>query len=155
MLKSAAYMLVGAVLSAMVGTAFAVVGTAPGTGPSLIDGAWLNALAGGQNRAYIYGITAAGTNQATATQLTGGYAQYEVDTASASTGVALPACLQGSVLNVYNNGLQTLSIYPQIANNPVTTAQDTINNGTSFSGGLATHTLAIFSCAKNGVWAAK
>jgi hypothetical protein len=56
---------------------------------------------------------------------------------------------------LYNNGANTLAVYPAIANNPVTAAQDTINNGTSLSGGLATHTPEVFSCAKNGVWAAK
>ena len=152
MFKTIRDMLLGAVVAGMVGYAAAVVGTPPGTGPSLIDGAWLNGLAGGQNYNYQYGLTAAGSSQATALQLAAGYGLYEVDTTASSTGVALPACIQGAAFALYNNGAQTLTIYPQIANNPITAAQDTINNGTSVT--AATQILKAFSCAKNGVWGA-
>jgi hypothetical protein len=135
--------------------AHAAVGTAPGTGFQLVDGAWLNGLAGGLNNTYQSGLTAAGTTQATATQIPSGIYLVEVDTAAASTGVNLPPCLPGTELNLYNNGANTLSVYPAVANNPVTAAQDTINNGTSLSGGMATHTAEFFFCAKAGVWAAK
>jgi hypothetical protein len=154
MLKATLNMLVGAFFAAAVGAAFAV-GNVPLPGFQSVDGSWLLALAGGQNYSYQYGITAAGTTQATATQLPAGVRLLEIDTAAASTGVALPPCLQGTAVSLYNNGANTLAIYPAIANNPVTAAQDTINSGTSFSGGIATHVSGLFFCAKNGVWAAK
>jgi hypothetical protein len=155
MLKTILNMLAGALIAASVSAAFAVVGNPPVNGFGAVDGTWLNGLAGGLNNVYQSGITAAGTTQATATQLPSGVALVEVDTAAASTGVALPPCLPGTELNLYNNGAQTLSVYPTVPNNPVTAAQDTINNGTSLSGGIATHTLQYFSCAKAGVWASK
>lgn len=133
--------------------ALAVTGTPPGTGPALPDGAWLNGLANGQNFGYQYGITAAGTTQATATLLPTGSLMLEVDTTAASTGVALQTCFQGVSNWLYNNGASTLTVYPNPTNNSVTAAQDTINNTTSVS--VSSHTAEIFFCAKNGVWAAK
>ncbi len=155
MLKNFAHMAFGALLFAGISAAVAAVGIAPQPGFNLIDGAWLNGLAGGLNGTYQYGITAAGTTQATATQVPSAISLVEIDTAASSTGIDLPPCLKGTSLSVYNNGAQTLTIYPAVANNPVTAAQDTINNGTSLSGGLATHTPEFFFCAKDGVWAAK
>lgn len=156
MLKTIANMALGALIFAGVSAAIAATGFAPqNNGFAMQDGTWLNGLAGGVNFAYQYGVTAAGTTQATSTQLPTGAFLVEVDTAAASTGVALPPCLQGTSIELYNNGAQTLTVYPAVANNPVTAAQDTINNGTSLSGGMATHTPEIFFCAKNGVWAAK
>jgi hypothetical protein len=155
MFKTLRDMIFGALICAAIGSAMAVVGTPPSNGPGLPDGTWLNGLSGGQNFAYQYGITAAGTTQATSTQLPAGIYLLEIDTTASSTGVALPPCLQGTAVSLYNNGASTLAVYPAIANNPVTSAQDTINNGTSFSGGIATHVSGIFFCAKNGVWAAK
>lgn len=153
MLRTIKNAIIGAIVFAMTGFAVAAVGTLPGTGPSLIDGAWLNGLAGGLNYSYQYGITAAGTTQATATQLPSGIALLEVDTTAASTGAALPPCFQGTSLSLYNNGASTLTVYPNVVNNPITAAQDTINNTTSVT--IATHIVNIFSCAKNGVWSSK
>ena len=155
MLKTILNMLCGALICGAVTAAFAITGTPPTQGPQLVDGTWLNGLAGGLNSTYQYGITAAGTTQATATQLPSGMKLMEVDTAASSTGVNLPPCLQGTEFGLYNNGAQTLAVYPAVANNPVTAAQDTINNGTSLSGGINTHVAQIFFCAKNGVWASK
>ena len=130
-------------------------GIAPHSGFQTVDGDWLNAIAGGQNASFVSGITAAGTTQATSTPLLPGNTLIEVDTAAASTGVSLPPAIAGTELSIYNNGANTLAVYPAIANNPITGIQDTINNGTSLSGGMATHTSAYFFCAKNGIWAAK
>jgi hypothetical protein len=156
MLKTALNMLVGAFICAAVGAASALVGTAPppGSGPALVDGVWLNGLAGGLNNLYQSGITAAGTTQATATQLPSGILLVEVDTAAASTGVNLPPCIPGTEVNLYNNGANPLAVFPAVANNPITAAQDTINNAVSFAG-PASHVSAFFFCAKAGVWAAK
>lgn len=155
MLKAIAHMFIGALVAACIGAAMAVTGVPPVNGYQTPDGTWLLGVVGGQNWSYQYGITAAGTTQATSTQLPAGAALLEVDTAAASSGVALPPCFQGTQVSLYNNGANTLAVYPAIANNPITAAQDTINNGTSLSGGMATHTAEIFFCAKNGVWAAK
>ncbi len=125
----------------------------PATGFGLVDGTWLNGLAGGSNFAYQYGITAAGTTQATATQIPANIYLVEVDTTAASTGVNLPPALPGTAVVLYNNGASTLAVYPAVANNPITAAQDTINNGTSWSGGVATHVRLSCSAAKQGVWA--
>jgi hypothetical protein len=155
MFKTLRDMTFGALICAAVGAAVAAVGTSPppNSGPALQDGTWLNGLAGGQNFAYQYGFTAAGTTQATALQLPAGIYLMEIDTAASSSGVALPPCLQGTALMLYNNGANTLTVYPSIANNPVTAAQDTIDNSTSAS--VATHVSEILFCAKNGVWASK
>lgn len=131
------------------------VGTPPGTGPALVDGAWLNGLAGGQNEIYQSGISAAGSAQSGATQLSPGIAIYSIDTASSAQGVALPEAVAGTELTIFNNTAQTnLVVYPAIANNGLTSAQDTINNTTSFTMSSA-RTPYFFSCAKNGVWAGK
>lgn len=136
-------------------SAYAGVGTppTPATGMGLVDGTWLNGLAGGENHAYQSGITAAGSTQAGATQLNAGVRMFSIDTVASSTGVALPSCLQGNELSIYNNGANTLTVYPAVANNPVTAAQDTINNGTSTS--ESSHTVKTYYCPENGVWAAQ
>lgn len=135
--------------------AYATVGTPPipSNGMGLVDGTWLNGLAGGLNSSYQYGLTAAGTTQATATQLPSGMKLMETDTVGSSTGVALPFCYQGTEFKLYNNGAQTLTVYPNVTNNPTTGVQDTINNGTSVT--MTTHTAEEFFCAKTGIWAAK
>lgn len=131
------------------------VGTPPGTGPQLVDGVWLQGVSGGANQTYQYGITASGTSsQSAAFQLPGGINFFEVDTAAANSGVALPAAIAGTDVVIYNNtSTATLVVYPQIANNPLTGAQDTINNTTSLT--MAAHAPVAFFCAKNGVWGAK
>ena len=129
------------------------IGTPPGTGPQLIDGLWANGVANGQNASYQSGITATGSTQTGAFQLLAGVTLVEVDTTASGTGVALPAAVQGTEISIYNNGANTLTVYPSIANNGLTGAQDTINNTTSAT--AATHTSLYLFCAKNGVWASK
>lgn len=159
MLKTITGAIVGVILAA-VGAAYAQqagYGRAPlqWGDEALIDQKWLWGLAGGVNHVYQSGISAAGTTQATATALPNVVKLIEVDTVASSTGVNLPTCINGTELKVYNNGASTLTVYPAVANNPVTSAQDTINNGTTLSGGIASHASEIFFCAKNGNWAAK
>jgi hypothetical protein len=150
-------LLVGAALAALMSVSAhaATVGVQPFSGPGLADGTWLNGLAGGQNSLYQNGITAAGTTQATATALTPGLYQYEIDTVAASTGVNLPQCIAPFDIEIYNNGANTLTIYPAVANNPLLAAgtQDTINNTTSTT--QTTHTMKAYACMKNGIWAAE
>jgi hypothetical protein len=155
MFKTLRDMILGAIVCASIGAAMAVVGVppVPSNGPGLVDGTWLVGLAGGANSVYQYGISAAGTTQATATQMPAAIKLMEVDTAASSSGVALPFCYQGTEFGIYNNGANTLTVYPNVANNPITAAQDTIDNTTTVS--VSSHTAEIFFCAKNGVWAAK
>ena len=154
MLKTVRDMLIGAFCCAAVASAFAVVGTPPipSTGFGAVDGTWLNGLAGGSNFAYQYGFTAVGTNQATALQLPANIYLLEVDTAGSggATGVALPPCLQGTQIRVLDNTAYTIDVYPSATNNPITAAQDTINNSTSTT--ITTYASKTFSCGKNGVW---
>jgi hypothetical protein len=126
------------------------IGIVPTTGFQPVDNDWLNGLSGGHNLSYASGITAAGTNQATATQLPDRVSVIEVDTTPSGTGVALPSALKGMRISLYNNGANTLDVYPAIANNPVTGSQDTINNATSTT--LTTHVGATYVGAKDGVW---
>lgn len=150
MLKTIVNFLAGALVAAAVSAAFAITGQAPVNGFAVPDGTWLLGLAGGQNYSYQSGISAAGTTQATATQLPSGIYLLEVDTAAASSGVTVPTCIPGTQLVLHNNGANTMTIYPAVANNPATAAQDTINNATSIT--LATHTPIAFACAKAGIW---
>ena len=152
--------LIGILAALLVSTSlsFAATGTPPipSNGFGQVDGTWLNGLAGGQNESYISGIKAAGTTQATATQLPASTAIIEIDTVPASSGVNLPPALAGTEFTVFNSTSTTLLFYPAVANNPVTSAQDTINGGTSLSvTGASGGTVSVFVCAKNGVWAAK
>ena len=155
MLKTISSFVLGALVAAAIGTAFAVTGQEPGTGFGAIDGAWLRGLRDGENFSYQYGITAVGTNQATAVQLPANKYLQEVDTSGSggATGVALPTCVMGVQLILNDNTAYTIDVYPAVANNPVTGAQDTINNGTSTT--ITTYAAKMFSCAKAGVWSAK
>ena len=135
---------------AAVGIAWGV-GQAPTPGFRMMDGAYVLGLAQGQNNTFTNGIAAAGTTQATATAIPASLQFVEIDTTAASTGISIPFALPGASIRFYNNGASTLTIYPNVTNNPVSAAQDTINNGTSAS--LATHTAYDCFSAKAGVWA--
>jgi len=163
--KNIANWVMGAVIFAGVSAAIASnitggpvgVPPIPATGPGMVDGTWLNGLAGGQNFSYQSGIVAkAGGTQALATPLPIGIYLIDVDTvATTGDSVLLPQCLQGSSLLLRNAGGGTLDVYGQVTVNPITAAADTIN-GTAGSSAytLTTNTNAIFFCAKNGAWSA-
>jgi hypothetical protein len=127
------------------------IGQVPTTGFQPVDNDWLNGMAGGHNYKFQNGLTAIGNSQATSLQLADRIAMLEVDTSSASTGVAMPPALGGVTIYVANNTANNITVYPSIANNPVTAAQDTFNNAaTSFT--LNAHTLTGFTCIKPGIW---
>lgn len=92
------------------------------------------------------GISAAGTNQATATAL--GTTTYQrVTTAAASTGVKLPAAVAGMRIVVFNKGANTLAVYPATGG--------IINDGAAnaaFSGGIAAQKAVEFVCVVDGTW---
>jgi hypothetical protein len=151
MLKRISAALFGVVLLST--PALAVTGFLPQDGFGTVDGTYVKGIAKGLNFFFQSGIAAAGTTQATATQIPANRYLIEVDTVASGSGVALPPCLSGTSLSVYNNSANALLVYPAVANNPKTGAQDTINNTTSVS--VAAHTPEILSCALNGVWSAK
>lgn len=154
MFKSIGFMLIGVFVAGLVTAALAVVGQPPlpATGLGLVDGTWLNGLAGGSNWSYQYGFTAVGTAQASALQLPANIHLLEVDTSGSGggTGVALPTCVAGTEIMLSNNTAYTFVVYPSIANNPLTAAQDKINNSTSTT--ITTYSKKILTCAQNGVW---
>lgn len=139
--------------------AHAVVGNPPIAGGSfsLVDQTWLNGIAGGTNYTYQSGLTATGTNQATALQLPALISMFSIDTVAANTGVALPQCVAGTSIDLRNAGASTLSIYGSTtANSAVSPAANDTINGTAGSTAytILTNTNATFFCAKNGAWSA-
>ena len=143
---------IGAVIAASVAALAGVVGRAPPAngGFRLMDSAYVLGISQGVNNTFTNGLVGAGTTQATATVLPANTKLYELDTVASSTGFTLPFALTGTLLHIYNNGAQTATIYPNVTNNPVTAAQDTINNGTSTT--ILTHVKLSCMAAKDGVW---
>jgi hypothetical protein len=97
-----------------------------------------------------YGIAAAGTTQATATQLTS--VLNEVDTTAASTGVNLPSSkgLRSTNYNfavIFNNGASNLTVYAAQG------TSDTINGVAGATGiSISPGSSNVFYSAKPGVW---
>lgn len=156
MIKTLLNMLCGAVIFS-IASAFAVVGQPPipATGFGMVDGAWLNGLAGGQNDLFQSGITAhAGGTQAACVSLTPGIQLFEIDTvANSGDSICLPFAAAGTDIQISNAGAQPMSIYGQSANNPITAAADTIN-GTAGSSAYSVTNANNVQCfvAKNGAW---
>lgn len=127
----------------------------PATGPGLVDGTWLNALAGGMNQVYKNGLTALGTNQGTALVLAAGIQLIEFDSVPSSTGAAMPQAMAGQCVVVFNHdAANTLTLYPAVRNNPTTGNQDVFEtgSGTATSSTIA-HGLSTRYCsAKDGFW---
>lgn len=155
MLKTIFNMLIGALVAAAVGSAFAVVGTPPINGFATVDGNWLNGLAGGQNATFQSGIVAhAGGTQAACFNLPVGVYYMQIDTvATTGDSVCLPFAAAGTNVQIRNNGANTVNIFGQSANNPLTGAADTIN-GTAGSSAYSPTTQQSADCfvAKNGSW---
>lgn len=74
-------------------------------------------------RAQNTGLTAAGTNQATALTLTSNYSRFS--TVASGTGAALPRAHAQPEHVIYNGGANALTVYP--------TGTETINGSASFS----------------------
>lgn len=84
------------------------------------------------------GLTAAGTTQATALQLSA--VMNAIGTTASSTGVKLPPCEAGAVVYVYNGGANTLQIYSN------ETTGVTMNAAVAGSTGVALGTLKTAIC---------
>jgi hypothetical protein len=94
---------------------------------------------------YQDGIVAAGTNQATATQLSA--ALNTVSTVAFGTGVNLPASAPGLQVTVINTGVNALLVYSAQG------ATDTINGIPATQGVLLfPGTAAAFNCTASGAW---
>lgn len=152
MLRTVRDIVIGAFVAAMVGYVCASnIGIQPNpSGFQMIDGAWVNGLAQGNNMTYQSGITAAGTTAATATVLNPNIYLNEIDTVASSTGVQLPFAIVPDVTIIRNNGAQTLTVYPNPGTNLATGATDTVNGGTSVS--VNQNKSALCFVAKNGVY---
>jgi hypothetical protein len=151
MFKTIRDMTFGAIVAGAIGAAMAgIVGTQPGTGFQLNDGAWLNGLASGNNNSFQSGVTAAGTTAATCTIVNPNVYMVEIDTVAASTGVCLSFAVAPDVQVIRNAGAQTLTIYPNPATNVATATTDTINGGTSVA--VLTNKSAFCFVAKSGIW---
>lgn len=126
------------------------IGTQPYiTGPQLVDGQWLLALAGGANRSTKNGLTAhSGGTKAAALQIDAGQAFVKFGTVGADADSALlPAAKAGVLVLVQNAGAHTLDLYGK--------GTDTINlNVTATAYALTTGQCALFFCAQDGNWGA-
>lgn len=152
MFKTAANMLIGALIAASVSAAFAVTGFPPVNGFQTPDGTWLLGLSQQVNSAFQSGLVGAGSTQAGCLVMPALTPLVEFDTVASGTGGCLPPALAGTEIAVYNNGANQLTLYPSLLN---TTggAQDTINNTTTLL--VASHTSRQIYSAKNGIWAAQ
>jgi len=101
-------------------------------------------LTGAFNDSAAAGLTAAGSNQAGALQLTAD--DNYVATVAAATGVALPAATAGRCVTVINGGANTLNVYPKGASDVINALAATIPTP------LPAGQLAVFGCAKAGQW---
>jgi hypothetical protein len=128
----------------------------------LIDGIWLLALAGGQNRVYESGLTAhAGGTQAAGFQIPSGFELIEFDTvANAADSAILPfATTPGTIIVVINSTATSMNVYANPGTNPVTGVADKLNGSTSAAvavaaGNTTTPAAVRFYCVKAGVWQA-
>ncbi len=88
-------------------------------------------------------ITAAGTNQSSATALT--TAVNNITTTASGTGVKLPAAIAGDFVTLYNNGVNTLKIY--------SASTETINGGSGATGiSLIAGSNAVFNAISSSAW---
>jgi hypothetical protein len=104
------------------------------------------ATGGHTGRALYTGLTALGSNQATALALAGrGDSIQEITTVASSTGVLLPPIVLPMRVEIVNQGASTLSIYPQLGG--------TIDNGsTNAAVTLASGKAAIYEASSLTNW---
>lgn len=133
-------------------------GVPPGTGPQLVDGAWLTGLAGGVNQSFIAGVNLATNSQTTGYFLPGLLQLVEVDTAIASGSLTLPAALAGTEIAIFNNATgQTINVFanpnPNAQNAGALDKINTLSNATAIT--IANNTNLIFFSMKSGLWLTK
>jgi hypothetical protein len=93
------------------------------------------------------GLTATGTNQATALALPQGVPLLEVAVAAASTGVMLPPAVLGAQIFLFNDGANPIQVYGN------SVSGDTIDGVAGATGVPMTNAKrAIFFCFAPGKW---
>lgn len=91
------------------------------------------------------GLTATGTTKATSLLL--GASKNYISLCSSSKGVCLPQCAQGDKIEVFNGGLNTLTVY---TNSSLT---ETITNNSTLAGfAIATMRSATFDKVTSSLW---
>ena len=137
------------------------VGTPPGTGPQLVDGAWLLGISGGENQTF--GIVAApnAASQSTGTPIPSGVSLIEIDSGVNTGSVVLPAAVAGTEISIINNlgSGNAVNVYANPATNQLTGTLDKIGNASNATAtpisGATAGTIMWFACAKNGAWYSK
>ena len=118
--------------------------------------AWaiINAITWDNRRACSAGVTATGTNQATAYQLQNAPCFLEVTSAASGTGVCLDISTQGDRITIANNGGNTITIYTAPLETQFNPNAANKINGTAGTTGvtLANGSSAVFFCATPGQW---
>lgn len=115
-------------------------------GLALQDGSGLNAALAYDRTSWASGLTATGTNQATALVLANNLNEF--DTVASGTGAALPPAVLGGYCYIFNYGANPLAIY----GNPTT--NDTIDGVAAATGTTLTaaHRGVQLFCVKPGAW---
>lgn len=132
-------------------------GKAPlqGADECVVDSHWLLGLSGGNNQTYQYGLTGTGTNAATALPVPSNVQNVAIDSVPSGTGVILPFAIPGTRVVIYNHdAANSLTIYTQTVNNPMTGAADHISSGAGLgtSATLAHGVATSFTCCTPGIW---
>ena len=132
-----------------------MIGNKPETGERLIDGAYVNGIAAGQNFESASGLVAhAGGGQASATPLPLKALIAVSTVATAADSVVLPVSDAGMSMTVINTSANSLDIYASpLANHKNGDVSDKINgedNDTAYA--LAAGAIVQFVCAKAGNW---
>lgn len=121
----------------------------------LIDAQWLLGLSGGNNQTFINGLTATGTTAADAFKVPSNYQNVAFSSVPSSTGAILPPAIPGTRIVIYNHdAANTLTVYANTANNPLTGSADHISSGSGLvTSATVAHGIAFsLTCATPGIW---
>ena len=121
----------------------------------LIDAQWLLGLSGGNNQTFVNGLTATGTNAATALPVPSNVQNVAFASVPSGTGAVLPPAIPGTRIVIYNHdAANTLTVYADTANNPLTGSADHISTGSGLvTSATVAHGIAFsVTCAAPGIW---
>lgn len=121
----------------------------------LIDAQWLLGLSGGNNQTFINGLTATGTTAADAFKVPSNYQNVVFASVPSGTGAVFPPAIPGTRIVIYNHdAANSLTVYANTANNPLTGSADHISSGAGLvTSATVAHGVAIsFTCATPGIW---
>lgn len=120
-----------------------------------VDSHWLLGLSGGNNQTYQYGLTATGTSAANALPVPPNVQNVAFASVPSGTGALLPFATPGTRIVIYNHdAANSLTVYSQTANNPLTGSADHISSGAGLgtSATLAHGLATSYTCAAPGIW---